>query len=68
MDRGGRWTREALTHFITDPNGFAEGTSMPDSGVGDPEVMAGVSEFLEALGNTEAYAFRRDKGDPGWAD
>lgn len=51
---GGRWTRAKLAQYIVDPKGLVEGTSMPAPGITDPEVVAGVIDFLEALSGAAA--------------
>jgi cytochrome c2 len=48
-DHTGHWTRKTLSSFIAHPDDVAEGTTMPASGVTDPEIVAGVVDFLEAL-------------------
>lgn len=45
---GGRWTRERLDAFITDPGVFAPGTAMTFR-LPDPEDRAAVLDYLESL-------------------
>lgn len=49
LNASGTWTREALTAYLEDPNGFAAGTSMPNPEIGDPAVLGAVVDILEAL-------------------
>ena len=48
-NKGGTWTAESLTAFLDAPEAFAPGTGMPDPGLDDPEVTAGVVEVLRRL-------------------
>ena len=43
------WDSESLMAFILDAQGFAPGTSMPDTGVSDPEVASEIVNVLNAL-------------------
>ena len=45
----GRWTDETLASYLGSPEGFAPGTTMPDPGIDDPAIIAGIVRFLEAL-------------------
>jgi len=50
----GIWSRESLIAYITDPDGFAPGTSMPNPQIGDEEIVAALVDILQALaGNPE---------------
>ena len=50
--RGGRWTREALTAFLSHPGTFAPGTTMPDPGLSD-RTVADLVRLLERLSHPE---------------
>jgi len=55
--RSGRWSREELAAFLKDPAAVAPGTRMPNPGISDPAVLAGVIDVLEAVKKwTEASA------------
>src|SRR5690606_20418787 len=43
---GGRWTRERLSDFLTDPQRFAPGTTMPSPNL-DPEAVGDMVALLE---------------------
>ncbi len=45
--KGGTWRDENLKNFIKDPNGFASGTTMVDSGVGSDDVAKGIVRILK---------------------
>ena len=45
----GRWTDETLAATCESPDGFAPGTTMPDPGIDDPEIIAEIVRFLGAL-------------------
>jgi cytochrome c2 len=45
----GRWTDETLASYLRSPDGFAPGTTMPDPGIDDPEIIAEIVRFLEVL-------------------
>ncbi len=47
--KGGNWGDENLKNFIKDPNGFAAGTVMPDSGVGSDDIAKGIVEMLKSF-------------------
>lgn len=47
IEADGRWTREALTDFLTDPQAFAPGTAM--GAVEDPEAIQHMIDYLEEL-------------------
>jgi aldose sugar dehydrogenase len=44
--KSGRWTKERLKEFLTDPQAFAPGTSMPDPQIADAATMDGIIEYL----------------------
>lgn len=44
--QGGRWTREALVAYLTDPQRFAPGTTMPSPGIDDPAAIAAIVDYL----------------------
>ncbi|MFH5885726.1 PQQ-dependent sugar dehydrogenase [Halalkalibaculum sp. DA3122] len=44
----GTWNRTTLKAFLSDPETFAPGTTMPRPGINDDTVMEGVIDFLEA--------------------
>lgn len=45
--KGGTWRDENLKNFIEDPDGFAPGTTMVDSGVGDDDIATGIVALLK---------------------
>ena len=45
----GNWTRDALMQYLSDPDAFAAGTSMPNPEINSPAVMGAVVDILEAL-------------------
>ena len=47
--KGGTWRDENLKNFIKDPNGFAPGTTMVDSGVGGDDIAKGIVELLKSF-------------------
>ena len=47
--KGGTWDADTLTAFLDAPDAFAPGTGMPDPGLDDPAVTAGVVEVLRRL-------------------
>ena len=47
--KGGEWTRDALVAFLTDPQAFAPGTSMPAPLIGEPQILDTLISFLETL-------------------
>ncbi|MEL6573050.1 MAG: PQQ-dependent sugar dehydrogenase [Pseudomonadota bacterium] len=47
----GNWTAERLVAYLTDPDSFAAGTSMPNPQLDDPELISGLVTILEALKN-----------------
>ena len=49
---GGRWTAERLTGFLTDPQAFAPGTTMPSPQL-DPATLADLVRLLDGLGSPE---------------
>ena len=42
----GRWTRENLKAYLTDPSGFAPGTAMPAVEVGDEKVIDEIIDWM----------------------
>ncbi len=42
------WTRDSIARFLTDPEQFAPGTSMPPSGIGEAEARA-IADYLNSL-------------------
>jgi cytochrome c2 len=46
--KSGRWTRERLRAFLTDPQSFAPGAAMPNPGIRDPKVIDELISLLEA--------------------
>jgi len=49
---GGRWTRERLAAFLTDPQQFAPGTAMPSPQL-SPETTGDLIALLEILNSPE---------------
>lgn len=49
LGTAGNWTRETLTAYLSNPDGFASGTSMPNPQISNPEVLGAVVDILEAL-------------------
>jgi len=47
--RGGSWTRENLIAFISDPQSFAPGTSMPSPAINDQETVEHLADYLAAI-------------------
>lgn len=45
----GVWDRQALVAFLDDPHSVAAGTSMPDPGIDDPDVLNALVDVLAAL-------------------
>lgn len=48
-DIDGAWDREALTAYLSDPQAFAPGTSMPDQQLTNETTVEDVINFLEAI-------------------
>jgi cytochrome c2 len=46
-DRQGRWTKENLTAFLSDPERFAPGTLMPNPQIADPQTTEVIVEYLK---------------------
>lgn len=46
---GGVWDRDALVAYLDDPQSVAAGTSMPDPGIDNPEVLNALVDVLQAL-------------------
>ncbi len=44
--RSGRWTRENLKAYLSDPSGFAPGTAMPAVEVGDARVIDEIVDWM----------------------
>ncbi|NBC20631.1 MAG: hypothetical protein GVY06_06230 [Alphaproteobacteria bacterium] len=44
--RSGRWTRENLEAYLTDPSGFAPGTAMPTVEVADERVIDEIIDWM----------------------
>ena len=51
-NRGGRWTRPALTAFLTDPSAFAPGTTMPNPNL-SAQTVDDLISLLERLSHPE---------------
>lgn len=47
--RSARWTDEELDAFLTDPSGYAPGTTMPFAGLKEPADRTAVIRFLRTL-------------------
>lgn len=47
--KSGVWNRANLTAFISDPQGFADGASMPGQQFSDPATIADVIDYLESI-------------------
>lgn len=47
--RAGRWNEETLDAFLSDVQGFSEGSTMSFPGIGDAEIRAAVIQYLQAL-------------------
>ena len=47
--RGGVWTETRLAAYIDDPARWAPGSSMPDPGIDDPRLLAGLATLLRRL-------------------
>jgi aldose sugar dehydrogenase len=50
---GGKWTRDRLDQFLTNPQGFVPGTKMRFPGVSDPEKRKELIEFLASGANNK---------------
>lgn len=50
--KGGQWDRANLEAFLTNPDTFAPGTKMPNPGLVDPAVRAGLISALEKVATT----------------
>jgi cytochrome c len=48
---GGKWTFEALDHWLTSPRDFANGTKMSFAGLGNAEDRANLIAYLNAQGS-----------------
>lgn len=51
--KGGKWTRQALREYLRDPQGFAPGTTMPDTGIEEPGLLDAIVEVLVILQEIE---------------
>jgi len=49
--KGGKWTFDALDHWLKSPRDFAAGTKMTFAGLGNPEDRANVIAYLNAQGS-----------------
>jgi cytochrome c2 len=47
--KNGAWNEKSLRAFIADPQGFAPGTTMPDSGIEDEETLRALIDYLRRL-------------------
>ncbi len=50
--KGGKWTFEALDHFITEPKAYASGTKMTYGGEKDPAKRADILAYLRSLSDS----------------
>jgi len=50
---GGKWTRDRLDQFLTNPQGYVPGTKMRFPGVSDPEKRKELIEFLASGANNK---------------
>lgn len=48
---GGSWTTDDLFHFVTNPRGFAPGTTMNFAGISRPSDLADLIAYLQSTGN-----------------
>jgi len=51
-NKGGHWDRASLEAFLAKPEAFAPGTIMPDPGLADAQVRAGLVSVLEKIATT----------------
>jgi cytochrome c2 len=49
LEKGGQWTFESLSGFLTSPKGWAPGTKMAFAGIRNPEDRADVLVYLRSL-------------------
>ena len=54
-NKEGIWTREKLRAFLTDPQSFAPGTTMPNPGINDKKVREEIIDFLHGVRSTAAF-------------
>ncbi len=47
----GQWTAGELSSYLSDPQAFAPGTTMPDPGIDDPAIIDGIVEILRHVRN-----------------
>jgi aldose sugar dehydrogenase len=47
--QGGRWNRDTLDRFLTNPQAMVPGTAMPLQGIADPAQRAAIIDFLEQV-------------------
>jgi cytochrome c len=59
-DLGGRWTRERLDRFLTDPQAYVPGTKMKVAGVTDAAERQQLIEFLASGANNNPPAEDED--------
>lgn len=52
---GGKWTFDALNHWLTSPKGMAAGTKMSFAGLSKPEDRANVIAYLNKQGSNLPY-------------
>ena len=48
--KAGVWDEATLTAFLSDPEGFAEGTAMTGFGIADPELVRGIVAAFKWFG------------------
>jgi cytochrome c2 len=53
LGASGTWTANYLAEFLDDPDGVFPGTTMPDPGIDDPQVIDAMVELLDALAQAE---------------
>jgi len=58
--RSDTWTPENLARYISDPAGFAPGTSMPSPGIRDPKLIEGLVFGLEQTNKIPLRPERRE--------
>lgn len=49
QNASGNWTRERLVSYLDNPDGLFSGTTMPDPGIDDPELLNAIADLLVAL-------------------
>jgi cytochrome c len=50
--KGGKWTWEALAHYIADPRGAIPGNKMAFAGIKDPAELADILAYLRTLSDS----------------